>query len=149
MPKLKILAPGQMRDGLTVKNLLAIAKHCEALEMLQMHTNRDSLQVIRSRYQEPFRGDSSDYDGCPLRAAIFGVCSMGGTLLSVYWILSSVDNILADYSLLSPCMCIPVTLGSWCRSLLACKLPFPRCSQPIKYDTCKFYFYSCRPRFVL
>ena len=102
MPKLEVLSlgtpcPEQMSDNLTVKSLLAIAKHCKALETLQMHINCESIVTstegcelpgIFDFYAKvPFEAISSDYHGCPLRSAIFGSCPIptnkGGIILAL------------------------------------------------------------------
>jgi len=87
MPKLEDLSLGipcsqQLPDDLTVKSLLAIAKHCKALETLEMHINCESIVMgadgrefpgpFDFHTQVPSEVISSDYDGCPLRSAGFG-----------------------------------------------------------------------------
>ena len=89
MPKLEVLSLGvpcsaQMRDDLTVKSLLAIAKYCKALKALEAHINCES--IVMSTYEREVPGSfpshtkipstttSSDYDGCPLSLATFGSC---------------------------------------------------------------------------
>jgi hypothetical protein len=89
MPKLEDLSlgtpcPAQMRDDLTVKSLLAIAKYSKALKLLSMHINCESIVTSASEREFPGLFDfdtkapseaiSSDYDGCPLRLAAFGSC---------------------------------------------------------------------------
>ena len=89
MPKLEALSlgipcPEQMRGDLTVKSLLAIAKHCKALETLKIHINCQSIVTDTDGREFPGPFDfhaevpseaiSSDYDGCPLRSAVFGSC---------------------------------------------------------------------------
>ena len=103
MPKLEALSlgtpcPEQVRDNLTVKSLLAIAKHCKALETLEMHINCESIVTSTDGREFPGLFDfytrvpseaiSSDYGGCPLRSAIFGSCPIpmdgeGGIILAL------------------------------------------------------------------
>ena len=85
MSKLEDLSLGipcsqQMPGNLTAKSLLAIAKHCKALETLEIHINCESIVIgadgrefpgpFDSHTQVPSEVISSDYDGCPLRSAV-------------------------------------------------------------------------------
>jgi hypothetical protein len=103
MPKLVNLSLGtpcsaQARDDLTVKSLLAIAKHSKALQFLTMHINCES--IVMSAHEREFPGlfdfhtrppseaIPSDYDGCPLRSVRFGsspipVDDEGGIILAL------------------------------------------------------------------
>lgn len=104
MPKLEDLSlgttpcPHQMPDNLTVKSLLAIAKHCKALETLRIHINCKSIVMgtggrefpgpFNFHTEVPSEVISSDYDGCLLRSATFGSCPIpmgeeGGTILAL------------------------------------------------------------------
>ena len=103
MPKLEDLSLGipcsqQMPGNLTVKSLLVIAKHCKALETLKIHINCESIVTGADGREFPGPFDfhtevpseviSSDYDGCPLRSAVFGSCPIpmeeeGGIILAL------------------------------------------------------------------
>lgn len=102
MPKLEALSlgipcPEQMRDDLTVKSLLAIAKYSKALKTLKMHINCQSIVTSTGEHEFPGLFDfdtkdpseeiSSEYDGCPLRSAVFGSSPIpmgeGGTILAL------------------------------------------------------------------
>jgi len=136
MPKLRALSlglpcPAQMRDDLTVKSLVAIAKHCKALESLEMHVNCES--IVTSTYEREFPGlfdfDTkapseeipSECGGCPLRAAIFGSCPIpldegGGiifalTLLRLFPRLSQVQWLPFDD--LVPCLSVNATIADY------------------------------------
>lgn len=103
MPKLEILSlgipcPEQVHDNLTVKSLLAIARYSKALKALEMHINCESIVTSTDEREFPGLFDfetevpseviSSDYDGCPLRSAVFGSCPIpmdeeGGVILAL------------------------------------------------------------------
>ena len=127
MPKLEVLSLGvpcsrQMGDDLTVKSLLAIATHCKTLITLQTHINCDS--IVMSTHEcdasgSPRSHARPDYDGCPLRSAIFGSCPVpmageGGiivalTLLRLFPRLYDVQ--WHPFELMSPWFSVISTIG--------------------------------------
>ena len=98
MPNLVFLSlgapcPAQMRNDLTVKSLLAIAKHCKHLRTLEMHVNCESIVMSAYEREDPVARyipptGPPDYDGCPLGLVTFGSCpipmeSEGGIIFAM------------------------------------------------------------------
>ena len=126
---LGLLCPEQMCDDLTVKSLVMITKHCKALESLEMHVNCESIVTSTDERELPGLFDfntkapseviPSEYDGCPLRTAIFGSCPIpldeeGGiifalTLLRLFPRLSEVQWLPFDD--LVPCLSVNATIA--------------------------------------